>query len=102
MSRISKLAAHMNRCCMVRGDCAQKMRKDCVYKLIIHLGSDLNIISTQCGCPAGKGPIASCKHIGVLCHCILKFKTQTKSINFRVNLKVKQTLVYIPWLLIYH
>ena len=58
---------------LVKWDCLPEMRKDCVYKLIIHLGSDLNIISARCGCPAGKGPTASCKHIGALCYALANF-----------------------------
>ena len=58
---------------LVKGNCLPEMRKDCVYKLIMRLGSDLNIISAQCGCPAGKGPTASCKHIGALCYAFANF-----------------------------
>ena len=67
---------------LVKGDCLPEMRKDCVYKLIIHLGSDLNIISAQCGCPAGKGPTASCKHIGALCYALANFCTCGKLPDF--------------------
>ena len=32
-----------------------------------------DINSAICGCPAGKGPSASCKHIGALCYALVNF-----------------------------
>ena len=48
----------------VKGDCRPEMKKDKMYKMImcIYKGSwDIN--SALCGCPAERGPRASCKHI---------------------------------------
>ena len=45
-----------------------------MYKMIMSLckGSwDIN--SALCGWPAGKGPSASCKHIGPLCYALANF-----------------------------
>ena len=67
---------------LIREDCVPEMRKDWVYKLIIHLGSNLNIISAQCGCPAGKGPTASCKHIGALCYALANLCASGKLPDF--------------------
>ena len=36
--------------------------KNCVYKLM-----------SCCGCPAGKGPFASCKHTGARCYTLVEF-----------------------------
>ena len=50
------------------------MKKDKMYKMMVSLckGSwDIN--SALCGCPAGKGSSASCKHIGALCYALTKF-----------------------------
>ena len=37
------------------------MRKDCIYKQIIHL--KYHLLYAQCGYPVGNEPTASCKHI---------------------------------------
>ena len=58
----------------VKADCRPEMKKDKLYKMIMSLckGSwDIN--SAICGCPAGKGPSASCKHIGALCYALVNF-----------------------------
>ena len=58
----------------IQADCMPEMRKDCMYKLLLCL--DLNtsdIVSGECGCPAGKIPCASCKHIGALCYALEEF-----------------------------
>ena len=58
----------------VKADCRPEMKKDKMYKMIMSLckGSwDIN--SALCGCPAGKGPSASCKHIGALCYALANF-----------------------------
>ena len=48
------------------------MRKDRVYLLKMALKSEGNdIIFAECGCPAGKGPRGSCKHIAALSYAIL-------------------------------
>ena len=50
------------------------MKKDRVYKLLISLNdSSYDIIHAQCECPAGKGPTATCKHIGALCYTFQNF-----------------------------
>ena len=33
----------------------------------------MDILEAECGCPGGKGPTASCKHIGALCYAFLNF-----------------------------
>jgi hypothetical protein len=33
----------------------------------------LDILSAQCGCPGGRGPIATCKHIAALCYGFQNF-----------------------------
>ena len=32
-----------------------------------------NIVGAECGCPAGKAPHASCKHIGALCYALEEY-----------------------------
>ena len=58
----------------IKADCRPEMKKDKMYKMMMSLckGSwDIN--SAMCGCPAGKGPSASCKHIGALCYALANF-----------------------------
>ena len=50
------------------------MRKDREYKLMLTLDTEsTGICSAQCGCPAGRGPVASCKHVAALCYAIANF-----------------------------
>ena len=47
-----------------------------MYKLNLALNSEtLHIMSASCGCPAGKGPNGSCKHIGAFCYLFENFCT---------------------------
>ena len=55
----------------IKAKCLPEMRKDRVYLLnmaIIRPGCD--IVSAECGCPAGKGPQGSCKHVGALSYAL--------------------------------
>ena len=45
-----------------------------VYKILLSLhNSSYDIATACCGCPAEKGPTASCKHIGALCYALASF-----------------------------
>ena len=58
----------------IKADCRPEMKKVKMYKMMMSLckGSwDIN--SALCGCPASKGPSASCKHIDVLCYALENF-----------------------------
>ena len=58
----------------IQADCMPEIRKDRMYKLLLCLDlNTLDIVSAECGCPAGKGPCASCKHIGALCYALEEF-----------------------------
>ena len=58
----------------IKATCLPEMRKDRMYKLVVLLEPNtFDIIAAGCGCPAGKGPCASCKHIGVLCYALEEF-----------------------------
>ena len=57
----------------VRAKCRPEMRKDRIYKLILSLSDSYNIVSAKCGCPAGVGPQATCKHVGALCYALANF-----------------------------
>ena len=58
----------------VRATCIPEMRKDRVYQLMMSLNlKTSDITAAACGCPAGKGAFASCKHIGALCYAFVEF-----------------------------
>ena len=59
---------------VIQANCVPEMRKDRIYKLHLQLDSvSSEIISARCGCPAGKGPHASCKHVAALCYALVEF-----------------------------
>ena len=59
---------HESNVLCLRANCLPEMKKDRVYKLVMKLDSwSFKIDEAQCGCPAGCGPKASCKHIAALC-----------------------------------
>ena len=62
----------------IKASCLPEMRKDRAYKLIFVLGKEsFDVLEAKCGCPAGKGPgkgpHASCKHIGALCYALKEY-----------------------------
>ena len=58
----------------IKSNCLPEMHKDRVYKILLSLhNSSYDIATACCGCPAGKGPTASCKHIGALCYALVSF-----------------------------
>ena len=57
----------------VRAKCCLEMRKDRIYKQILSLSDSYNIVSAKCGCPAGVGTQATCKHVGALCYTLANF-----------------------------
>ena len=60
--------------CIIQANCLPEMQKDCTYKLLLYLElNTFDIVGAECGCPAGKGPSASCKHIGALCYGLEEF-----------------------------
>ncbi len=58
----------------IKSQCLPEMRKDRVYNVCIGLEADCSdIIYAACGCPAGKGPRGSCKHIAALTYGLSEF-----------------------------
>ena len=59
------------------------MKKDRIYKIYFLLDKEtLDIMRAECGCPAGKGPHASCKHIAALCYALEEFSRFGKLPDF--------------------
>ena len=58
----------------VRANCIPEMRKDRVYHVRMALSEDgYNVSHAACGCPAGIGPLGSCKHIGAMTYALADF-----------------------------
>jgi len=50
------------------------MKKGLAYSLEMRVKkSDARIYCAKCGCPAGRGPQGSCKHIAALCYALEDF-----------------------------
>ena len=66
------LDANSNLC--IRAKCLPEMRKDRIYLLEMVLDeTSHDVLSARCGCAAGMGPKASCKHIAALCYALEEF-----------------------------
>lgn len=47
--------------------CCAEMKKSVEYDVHIHVNNhDCLVMKSKCGCPAGMGPNAACKHVGAL------------------------------------
>ena len=58
----------------IKSKCLPEMRKDRVYLMIVALKSkEYDVVLAECGCPAGKGPYGSCKHIAALTYALADF-----------------------------
>ena len=58
----------------IKSNCLPEMRKDRVYCVRMCLSKkSYDIVSAECGCPAGCGPCGSCKHIGALSYALAEF-----------------------------
>ena len=53
--------------------CLPEMRKDREYKIQMVLSPSAEILYAEDGCPAGRGPTGSCKHIAALCYALEEF-----------------------------
>ena len=76
----------------IRADCLPEMKKDRIYKIELQLEeSNFEISAAQCGCPAGRGPRASCKHIAALCYALEEFEKVTRIPEFQTCTDKLQT-----------
>ena len=67
----------------VQAKCLPEMRKDRVYKVVVCMDENaFDIIGAECGCPAGKGPCGSCKHIAAVCYALEEFSRLGKLPEF--------------------
>ena len=75
-------AGHIQRIRLIKGNNSNvylsavflpEMRKDREYKIQVVLSPSAEILYAEDGCPAGKGPAGSCKHIAAFCYAIEEF-----------------------------
>ena len=60
--------------CLIKADCLPEMEKDKKYAVSATIDQKTqNVTEAACSCPAGRGPLGSCKHIAALCFCIESF-----------------------------
>lgn len=58
----------------IKATCLPEMKKDRTYSLLLTIDKvTVDITTAQCTCPAGKGPVGSCKHIAALCFALEDF-----------------------------
>ena len=60
-------------------NCLPETKKDGVYKIKINLST--NSCLAECSCPAGRGPLGSCKHIAATLFALENFDTIRKEIQ---------------------
>ena len=74
---------YTNATIFLRAICHPEMRKDRIYNLQMSIDQNsFDITSASCDCPAGKGPSASCKHVGALCYALVEFCASGKVPEF--------------------
>ena len=70
----------------IRAKCIPEMKKNLIYKINLLNKETLDIAQTECGCPAGKGPHASYKHIAALCYALEEFSRFGKLPDFLTSM----------------
>ena len=66
----------------VKANCIPEMRMDKVYHVHMALSEDgYDVTHAECGCPAGIGPLGSCKHIGALAYALVDFPNSVRCQN---------------------
>ena len=75
MYRPFKFAALIQcKCLFMKAKWIPEMRNDRVYFVQMALTMDsFDVMNVQCGCPAGRGPHGSCKHIAALSYALADF-----------------------------
>ena len=72
-----------NKLLFIQAKCVPEMKKDRVYKLCLDLDiTSFDTVNASCGCPAGRGPCASCKHVAALCYALEEFSRLGKLPDF--------------------
>ena len=68
--------------CFVKAECLPEMKKDRKYVVYVKINKEsCDVNEATCSCPAGRGPLGSCKHIAALCFSLENFvKTRDVSL----------------------
>ena len=67
----------------LQAKCLPEMRKDRTYKVVLCMDANVfDVVGAECGCPAGKGPCGSCKHIAAVCYALEEFSCLGKLPEF--------------------
>lgn len=67
----------------IQAKCLPEMRKDRIYKVVLCMDANVfDVVGAECGCPAGKGPCGSCKHIAAVCYALEEFSRLGKLAEF--------------------
>ena len=63
--------------CKVKAVCLPEMKKDHLHSVFLTIGiTSCNVKKVECSCPAGHGPLGSCKLIATLCFCLEELSNQ--------------------------
>ena len=69
----SILVSRTNNIFIIKCCCLPEMKKNIVYNIELKLDTTGDIIGGKCGCPAGAGPCATCKHVSALCYALEEY-----------------------------
>ena len=75
---------YINTCdndCKVKAVCLPEMKNGHLYSVFLAIGiTSCNVKKAECNCPAGHGPLGSCKHSAALCFCLEDFVKSKRAI----------------------
>ena len=54
----------------VKCECLPEMKKNIKHQVKLSITNSGEIVFASCPCPAGKGPLASCKHTAAACYAL--------------------------------
>ncbi len=74
--RIQAISIHLHHQDIIyfSGLVAAAMKKNLRYSIKLKVSADGQLINSECECPAGKGPTATCKHIACIALLLVEFR----------------------------
>lgn len=58
---------------LMKCTCIPEMKKGLMYNIRVSFNTSSDIVFAVCGCPAGRGPTCTCKHLGAFCYFLEEF-----------------------------
>ena len=58
---------------LMKCTCIPEMKKSVTYVIRTAFNTSSDIVFAVCGCPAGRGPTCTCKHLGAFCYFVEEF-----------------------------